>query len=537
MDRVVLSKNNDKFIKEWHREAQRLLNRGNLKQAQRLCLRILDACPRHADAHFLIAMIAAARREVSGAIDLIKKAIELDAERAEYHAHLGRCLVMLKHYREAVEAADRAMDLKPTDSLTLDTIGCVYSYTGNHEKAVVPFRRAVGKKPDDPTFQFNLAASLKFLGDFDGAESAYEGAIQASPRFYRAHWALSTLRQQTSDKNHIKRLEQLLPSSDRHVDTALYLRHALAKEYDDIGDYEHAFRNLAAANTKKARQINYSIENDRQIFRTIHQNFDDRTVGQASTGHPASEPIFVVGMPRTGTTLAERILSNHSEVFPAGELQNFPILLKKTAQTTSNKVLDPETIEKAMKLDFRFLGSEYLQSTRPATGHTKHFIDKLPINFLYIGFIHLCLPNAKIICLRRNPMDTCLSNFRQLFAVDFGPYYDYAYDIMDTGRYYALFHGLMEHWRRVLPGRVLEVHYEKIVADQEAESRRMIEFCGLEWEHACLAFEKNTAAVATASSVQVRKPIYNTAIGRWKRYEKQLLPLQELLESECIPAT
>jgi hypothetical protein len=239
-------------------------------------------------------------------------------------------------------------------------------------------------------------------------------------------------------------------------------------------------------------------------------------------------------MPRTGTTLTERILTSHSCVFSAGELKNFSLSLKRASGSRSNVVLDTETLRQGMEVDFESLGKSYLDSTRPATGHTPHFTDKLPLNFLYIGFIHLALPDAKIICLRRNPLDTCLSNFRQLFDVNFS-YYNYAYDIMETGRYYVLFHRLMEHWQRVLPGKILEVHYENLVADQETESRRIVEHCGLEWEEACLAFEKNTAAVATASAVQVRERIYTTAVGRWRRYEAQLQPLRDMLESENMP--
>lgn len=528
-----------KPIQAWHREAQRLISRGRHAQAYQSCLSILNVDPVHADAHFLIGIIAAERNEITKAVEWIRKAIALDGEQTEYHAHLGRCLVMLKRDRKAVAAADEAARLGPADALTLDTIGCVYSYTGQHETAVGLFRQAVSLKPDDPTFQFNLGASLRFLGHFNAAATAYENAIGASPRFYRAHWALSTLGKQAPDKNHIKRLEQLLPSCASNADAQLYLHHALAKEFDDLDKYDQAFAHLAAGNHAKSQQLRYSIDDDARIFGALRKLFDAEACAAAnradSGGDPTDEPIFIVGMPRTGTTLAERILSSHSEVYSAGELQNFGLVLKQAARTSSRLILDPKTIRRAMRMDFAAQGTNYLKSTRPATGHTRHFIDKMPTNFFYIGFIHQCLPNAKIICLRRNPMDTCLSNFRQLFALNFGPYYDYAYDIMDTGRYYVLFHRLMEHWRRVLPGKVLELQYEKIVADQEAESRRLIEFCGLEWEDACLDFERNPAAVATASAAQVREPIYKTAVGRWKRYEQQLLPLRELFEAENIP--
>jgi tetratricopeptide (TPR) repeat protein len=519
-------------IGDLHREAQRLLSRGELGGAQQCCLKILQADRRHADAHFLLGVISSQINRYGNAVEFIEKAIEFGGERAEYHAQLGRCLAMLKRDREAVAAASRALTLNASDALTLDTIGVVFSRAGDHERAVEAFKRAVAKEPRNAGFQFNLGSSLKFLGDFAGAEQAYEAAIDSSPRFYKAHSSLSQLRQQTAESNHVKRLEGLLANAGNNVDGELHLRHALAKEYEDLGKFDRAFEHLAAGNARKRKHVEYSSEDDRRLFDAVRDAFD-REILSAVGGHDTREPIFIVGMPRTGTTLVERILGSHSQVVSAGELQSLPLAVKRAAGTTSQQVLDAETLEAALKTDFASLGRAYLESTRPLTGQTPHFIDKMPLNFLYIGFIHLAMPNARIICLRRNPMDTCLSNFRQLFAVKFS-YYNYAYDLLDTGRYFLQFARLMEHWDRMLPGKVLRVDYEELVGDQQAQTRGILEHCGLEWEDACLRFEQNTAPVATASSVQVRKKIYATATGRWRRYEAQLAALRELLAREGV---
>ena len=200
----------------------------------------------------------------------------------------------------------------------------------------------------------------------------------------------------------------------------------------------------------------------------------------------SAEPIFIVGMPRTGTTLVERILSNHPAVFAAGELTNFALELKRAAATPSNRVLDAETLAAAARVDPRALGEAYVASTRPRTGHTPRFIDKMPLNFFYAALIQRALPNAKIICLRRDPLDACLSNYRQLFATTFS-YYDYSYDLLDTGRYYLQFDALARHWREAIPANYTEVHYEDVVEHTEREARRLVEFCGLDWDPACLS--------------------------------------------------
>jgi hypothetical protein len=269
------------------------------------------------------------------------------------------------------------------------------------------------------------------------------------------------------------------------------------------------------------------------LFAAVHAAFGAERFVRPTPGFASGEPIFVVGLPRSGTTLVERILSSHSQVLSAGELPNLGICLKRAAATPSNRVLDPETIERGVDCDLAAVGRHYVESTRPTTGSKPRFVDKMPLNFFYIGFLRLALPNAKIVCLRREPLDSCLSLYRQLFAVTFS-YYNFAYDLADIGRYYALFDRLMGHWEQVLPGHVLQVQYEGLVRDQEHETRRLLEFCGLPWEPACLDFQANAAPVATASSVQVRAPLYKTSIGRWRRYAAHLGPVIEQLRAAGI---
>jgi tetratricopeptide (TPR) repeat protein len=433
---------------------------------------------------------------------------------------------------EALDAAQRALNLDPPDGLTLDTIGVVLSRVGAHEQAIDALSRAVAVAPNQHQFHFNLASAYLFLGNFERAAASYEAAITAKPDFFRAHWALSDLVKAAPEKNHIARLEALLVKV-RNVDHRLYLCHALAKEHEDLGDDSRALDYLIQGKADKRAAIGYTVDRDRALFEAVERNCNEDYIARVAAGWPSAEPIFIIGMPRTGTTLVERIVTSHSAVFSAGELQDFGLALKRASGSRTNAILDPETIAAGSQVDPSELGQRYLASTRPATGHTPHFVDKMPMNFFYVGFISAALPNAKIICLRRHPMDTCLSNFRQLFRLNHS-YYNYAYDLSDVAEYYALFDHLMAHWERVLPNRVLQVNYEDVVADQEAQSRRLIDFCGLEWEDACLEFHTNTSPVATASAAQVREPIYSRSMGRWKRYGERLMPIRERLERAGI---
>ena len=482
-----------------------------------------------ADAWFLRGVEAAEQGRMAQALPALERAVTLDGTRAEYHAQLARALARVHRLPQAVACARRAEQLEPLDALTLDTLGVVYSRANEHAHAVILFRRATAAAPTRASFQFNLAASLKFLGDFDGAEQAYEACIAAEPQHWRAHSALAQLRKQQPERNHIQRLLALLPHAAGNADALLHLHMALAKEHEDLGDYAAAFRHLQEGKAGKRRALKYSFDDDRALFDALVRLFP-QPAAPARPGFATREPIFVIGMPRSGTTLVERILSSHSQVHSAGELQNFGMAVKQLSGTRAPRLLDVETLEAAMRADPRALGERYLASTRPGTGHAPRFVDKMPLNFLYAGFIAAALPQATIVCLRRDPLDTCLSNFRQLFALEYS-YYNYAYDLLDTGRYYRQFDRLMAHWQRVLPGRILEVQYERIVADQEGQTRRLLEFCGLPWEDACLSFERNAAPVSTASAVQVREPLYASAVGRWRRYEAQLEELKALLEA------
>jgi tetratricopeptide (TPR) repeat protein len=517
-------------LDEWHKQAERALVRRDFRLAHALCLKILSAEPTHADAFFLLGMLAAEHGNFGKALELVDRALAIAPDTAEYHAQRARCLISLHRPREAFEAARRAELTTAVSPLTLDTAGVVMTRVGAHAEAIAPFRRAVQEDSAKPQYRYNLGAALQFVGDFTGAAAEYRQALALDPQFFRAWSSLAQVARAPLTAAEVATLERALESGTLSVDGELHACHALAKQHEDEGRYELAFRYLERGKRRKRAELEYDATADLGLFSAAAESAATAT---AAVGHESREPIFIVGMPRTGTTLVERILSSHPAVFAAGELTNFGLALKRCTRTASNRVLDAETLRAGASCDAAALGALYVESTRPRTGQTERFIDKMPLNFFYAALIRRALPNAKIVCLRRNPLDTCLSNYRQLFATGFS-YYNYAYDLLDTGRYFAAFDRLADLWSRTLGPGFLEVHYERVVEDTEREARRLLEFCELPWDSACVAFERNAAPVATASSVQVRQPIYRTAVERWRHYERELEPLQALLRAEGV---
>lgn len=512
-----------------------------LREAHQYCLEILKVDPNFADAWFLCGVIAAHNGQLAKAVEILRTAIRLAPDQAEYLAELGRHLVALREPQQALLTAREALALEVENVPALNTLGTVFSHCGEHEDALLCFERAVRILQQRPQgagelsaawradLYFNLAASLQFAGRFDDAEQAYERALALQPRLYKAHSALSSLPKQTPQHNHLERLQALRDVVATPRDQ-LHLGHAIARELEDLGRHAEALDALAWAKQAQRREDTYDAGVDAALFSCIQALFTPQLLGAPRAGCDSAEPIFIVGMPRTGTTLVEQMLSSHSQVFAAGELQHFPLQVKRMTRSASADVLDIETLNRSVSLDMCALGQTYLNSTRPRTGHTPHFIDKLPLNFMYLGLIKLALPNAKLICLRRDPMDTCLSNYRQLFATNFR-YYRYSYDLLDCGRYYIQFDRLMRHWRDCLPGQVYEVQYEALVANPEREARSLLAHCGLPWEAGCLDFHRRNTSVATASAAQVRREIYTTSVDRWRRHGDAMLPLYELLKS------
>ena len=511
--------------------ARTALSRGDLQTTHRFAETMVADDPTDAEGHFLLGIAESGAGRIQAGITHIDRAVTLDPQ-GEYRAQLARLFTLVRRDGDAAQTLRNAEQAPPADALSRDTMGCVYARLGDHAAALPHFAEAVRLDPSNPEYRYNQAVTLNFLGHTDEADAALEALLAVAPGDARAHHLLASLRKQTPERNHVERLDGALSASPAGPGRLL-LGYALAKELEDVGQPHAALDRLCAANAEHRRTLGYSFARDAAAFDAIEAAWPKLATAPATS--PSSEaPIFIIGMPRTGTTLVDRIISSHPEVESAGELQAMPLAVKLAAGTRTRTVLDPETIAAATACDMGGIGRDYLaRASHHRRDPALRFTDKFPGNFQYAGFIARALPAARIVCLRRHPMDTVLSNFRNLFAVS-SRYYDYSYDLLDIAAYHVRFDRLMALWREALPGRVLEVRYEDLVADQAGETRRILAHCGLEWSDTCLAFHANAAPVSTPSAAQVRRPIYGDSVARWKRHAALLEPVRRFYEQSGI---
>jgi tetratricopeptide (TPR) repeat protein len=504
---------------------------GRWQNALEIAGELIPQAPEHPGVFSIAGVACMELGEFRPAIEHLRRAAELDSTRADFATLHAKALSAGGLHAFAMDAVDRALALNPADPMTLDTLGLICIRAQEYPRAIEAFRRAVALFQHNAQYRFNLATALIATGNLEEAEAELEHSIALAPRYWNPHLSLARLRQQTSERNHLSRLLPLLEHHEADVGARTYLNMSLAKEYEDLGDYPKAFAHLVRGKAASRRGLRYSIDQDEALFDLVMRSFP--TEQPALIGDPNEEAIFVVGMPRSGTTLVERILSSHPDVHGAGELQNFAQALQQVSGHRGSFVADPAAMAHLQELDWKRLGSTYIASTRPSTGHTRRFVDKLPHNFLFLGFIVHALPRARIVCLKRDPVDTCLSNFQQLFEPG-SAHFGYSFDLLDTGRYYILFDRLMRHWKQIFSGRILELDYESLVSRQEATTRELLTFCDLPWHDACLRFERNTAPVATLSAVQVRQSMNAGSVGRWRNYRPELSALLELLVDAAV---
>jgi tetratricopeptide (TPR) repeat protein len=487
--------------------------------------------PGYAEAHNNLGHAFMALNRAEEAIGHYESAIAVRPGFAEAYNYLGGALQKLQRYTEAIACHRQALIIKPDYAEAHCHLGGALHRRDLPEEASAHYRKSLAIRPDYAEAYHGLGIALELLGHLDEAHGAHERAVELAPRRVHFHLALAHSRRFRAGDARLAAIEELardqasLSEAER-----IALHFALAKAYADLERHESSFRHLLEGNALKRRQTGYDEAATLRFFERIRTVFTHELMREKRGGGDHSPaPVFVVGMPRSGTTLIEQILASHSEVFGAGELEEFGKAVASLGEANGASAVFPEIAPTLSAEALRRLGGSYLDAIRAAAGPAKRIVDKLPLNFTFVGLIHLALPNARIIYARRDPIDTCLSCFSILFRGD----QPHTYDLGDLGRYYRAFEALMQHWQRVLPeGVLLEVRYEDVVDDLEGQARRMVEHCGLEWEAACLAFHQTRRPVRTASVAQVRQPIYRSSVGRWRPYQHLLQPLLQALDAK-----
>ena len=419
------------------------------------------------------------------------------------------------------------------DALALNRAGLVSSRVhGEHESALALFERAAQLDPHDFSSWFNIGATCRFLGHLPDAEVAWDHALELHPDDGECQLLRSQLRRQTRESNHIDELEAVLKTENLEVMTRVQLFFALAKEHEDLEDYETSFRYLTSGADLRRRHMQYDLDADLQVIDRIIETYGQVTIDKHyQVSDVGKEAIVILGMPRTGSTLVERIIGSHPKVQACGELHNFAAEVVGLCKEHIENVPDRLALVGATaKLDFQVLGQRYLDSTSNRNGDCERFTDKMPLNFLYCGLIRLALPAAKIIHVTRHPVDTIYAMYKQLFATA----YPMSYDLAELARYYCAYRKLMDHWYDVCPGTIISINYDELITDQHSESRKLIEACGLDWNDSCLNFDKSGHPTTTASAAQVRQAIYTTSSGRWRSLENQLQPAIDFLQEKAI---
>jgi tetratricopeptide (TPR) repeat protein len=428
---------------------------------------------------------------------------------ARAHANLGNALAKLEQWDAALQSLTRAANLKsdasPAELAQLHiAIANTLRKLQRDQDSLPSIEKALEFDPGNADIIARKAHTLFLLGRLEDARKLAEQAIDLKPDWMPTYVTLAQIKRLAADDPAIAQMETLLADSrSQPTNDVANLHFATGKAYDDIGEFDRAFAHFAAGNQIKRRNTDYDEEREFRDKSRIEEIFSPEMMNdKAGQGETSDQPIFIIGMPRSGTTLVEQIIASHPLVFGAGEQTAF------SASVTADEI--------------RKVGSDYLARMNRIVPNQGRFTDKMPDNYNYAGLIHLALPNAKIVHVRRNPLDSCLS----MFSTNFENPPKYAHDLGELGRYYRRYQQLMAHWRTVLPeDAMIDVRYEEVVDDIEGQARRLIAFCGLDWDDACLAFHKRVGTVRTASAFQVRQPIYRRSMERWRNYEKHLAPL------------
>jgi tetratricopeptide (TPR) repeat protein len=484
--------------------------------------------PNFFEAHNGLASALTTLNLYTEAIKHCEMALAIAPNSPEAHINFANALGAADRPQDALAHYQKAIASDPFNPEPYTRASFAFYRLGKIQDAVTACEKALAMKPDHAGALAQLGTSLRALGRMDEATQYYEKAIAGMPSEVGIYHSLVNSKRMTVDDQHFIAVKKLADKIDTFdTENQISLHFALGKAFDDVNDHQRSFQHFLKGNALKRQEfVEYNEVESLARFERISSTFSSEMLQERKNfGDPSNVPIFIVGMPRSGSTLVEQVLASHPSIFGAGELREFGNLANKIVGSDGSAF--PEAAAFMSSEQVRTLGAQYVNSIQSLAPGAQKITDKMPSNFLNVGLIHLALPNARIIHTRRDLRDIAMSCFSTLFAVGQA----HTYDLAELGRYLRAYEKIMEHWRKVLPkGIMIEVEYEKMVGNLEAEARLIIEHCGLQWDDACLSFYKNSRPVLTASVAQVREPVYNRSVERWRRYENELQPLLQALD-------
>jgi tetratricopeptide (TPR) repeat protein len=496
-------------------------------EAEKLYRQILTRHPDNVSAMRLWARLGIQQKQYASAEVLLKQALELAPGFGLAWADLVTVQYEQEKSEDAIKSAKRLIKLDPRVANGHLLLASAYASAEHYQDALESYDNTLEVAPDHVGALCGKGNLCRTIGDHDGAVAAYRRSIKANPLHAEAYWSLANLKTFRFEGSEVDDMLALVGDERIPPEGQVQLNNALGLEFEGRKKYDRAFEFIDRGNKLRREQEFYDrVENEEMVDRSIEaftQQFLEDNTGH---GDPDPAPIFIVGLPRSGSTLIEQILSSHSMVDGTHELRDLALTIRSDRKMSGPGARYPTSVANIDEDGFKALGSEYIERTRRHRGDRPFFTDKNPNNHVHVGFLHLILPNAKIINARRHPLDSCFGSYKQLFAEG----QPFSYDLVELGEHYLQYQRLMDHWHEVLPGKVLDVQYEEVVADLEGQVRRILEYCELEWEETCLRFHETSRPVKSASSEQVRQPIYSGAVNTWRHYEPHLGDLIEVLE-------
>ena len=510
-------------LKEDIQSAVNVFKSGNLEKAEELAKKLLKNNPKVAFLYNLLGLISVERKQIDSALEYYKKGLKIDSKFAIIYNNLGLIYFKYKskkNLKKAEEYYKKALSINKEVPEAYTNLGNLYSSIMKIDLAIIMHKKAIEINPNFIYAYLNLANIYVSIGDFKLAEKLLRDSIIINPHFLTAHRLLSRIIKYTNNENHIEQLKNIfLNEKLKDLDDIKYIAFALGKAFEDIKDYKKSFFYYDKGNIIFRKNINFSLKNERNKFISIKNAYSKKLLNNLTTvGYDSDIPIFIIGMPRSGTTLIEQILSSHPDVYGAGEVEFIPDLINSAFNNKDLELLLSSNIIEEINF-FKELGKKYINNFKEMSPRSKRITDKLPINFLSVGFIKLILPKAKIIHCHRNPKDNIFSIFKNHFT---GEKINFAYNLNEIVEYYNLYQDLVNYWKSVVPGFIYDINYEDLIAKPEENTRSLLSSCNLSWSDKCLHFYESKRLIKTASDTQARNKIYNTSINSWENYKNYL---------------